>query len=163
MNALNEEANYFYLHGMFITFPKSFLMKLKAKAKIVYDAHEYDLEPIFIRNSLLRNFLSGFLFLRQRSIGNQINSCFTVSSSISKFMQKNGFKNIQLKPNVSDLDINLPTALSSRKKVLMIAGQVTEERGIKLFLRFFAVMCKHDSEIALHLHCNIRDDNFKKI
>ena len=37
-------------------------MKLKAKAKIVYDAHEYDLEPIFIRNSLLRNFLSGFYF-----------------------------------------------------------------------------------------------------
>ena len=159
--ALEVDAKYFYLHGMFITLPRYFLSKLRGKAEVVYDAHEFDLEPIYIHNSFFRWMLASFLKLRQKSISKRIDYAFTVSVSIREFMSQHGFKNVQLKPNVSSSNVVSPVKLSDRKKIIVIAGNVSRERGIKEFLGFFKLMLRHDPDIELHMHSDFLDKDFK--
>ena len=155
-------ADYFYMHGMFITFPGYFLRKLKSSGQIIYDAHEYDLEPIYIKNSMLRKLLACFLWFRQKNIARKITSSFTVSPSILIFMKKCNFKDIYLKPNISNSIVFEPISLRKRKPVIVIAGNISRERGTMQFLEIFKKMKERENSLALHFHVKILDIELEK-
>lgn len=160
--ALDLRGDYYYLHGMFITFPIFFLRKLNKTGPVIYDAHEFDLEPIFLKNPLLRKLVSLFLLLRQKSISKEITSSFTVSPSILEFMQKWNFKNVLLKMNISDVPLVRPKPLQHRKPILVIAGNISKERGVGQFLEIFKKMLEKENSLTLHLHCHISDPKLEK-
>lgn len=155
--AVDIGAHFFYLHGMFITFPGFFLRKLKRFGDIIYDAHEYDLEPVYIKSPIFRQTLSYFLLFRQKRISGLIKSSFSVSPSILRFMQKCHFNNVHLKMNVSDTKVLKPLALQKREPVLVIAGNISRERGVNQFLEIFKQMKDKGASLSLHIHSRIDD------
>ena len=160
--ALSVSPDIFYLHSMFLTAPTSFLKTLRKRAKIIYDAHEYDLEPIFVRNDFLRWTLSCALRVRQNSISKQIDACFTVSPSIKKFLDGEGYQNVHLKLNVSDSEVKSPLKRAKRKNIIVMAGNVSRERGALEFLELFRKMVNGKPDLELHFYCNVSEKQFEK-
>lgn len=150
--SLRDIPNYFYLHGMFITFPISRLKSLKKIAKVIYDEHEYPPEPIAINNRLLKNIIGFFINIRDRMLINYINHSFCVSKSIQEHMENIGFKNVQLKPNVSEETPLEPINFEKRKNILIVAGALQIERGPFKILNIFKELQKNIPQLELHMH-----------
>ena len=73
-----------------------------------------------------------------------------------------GYKNVQLKLNVSESRISRPVKRNERANVIIIAGNLSPERGIFEFLSLFKNITYRFPGLELHLHCNIGDKRFSE-
>ena len=155
------KPDYFYLHGMFLTYPVKRLKSLKKIGKIVYDEHEYSPEPVAIENLFLKKVVENIIKIRDKRVSKYIDSAFTVSKSIRDYMMKIGYKNVELKPNVSEKMPILPIPLKKRKKVLVVAGGLQKERGPFKVLDIFNALNKKIKDLELHLHVKFSGENLE--
>ncbi|MFZ5945156.1 MAG: hypothetical protein ACOYVD_13720 [Bacillota bacterium] len=156
--ALDFNPDIFYLHGMFITFPVERLKVLAKRGKVIYDAHEYDPEPVAIQNKYIKNLVEYLIKIRDKKASPYINCAFSVSPSLCNYLQLAGYQNVFLKPNVSPIQPLKPYKYKERHQRLIIAGGLQEERGPEKILRVMSCLVKNMPGIKLNMYVNMSTD-----
>ena len=77
-------------------------------------------------------------------------------------MKANGFNNVELKPNVSELKQSCPIPFEQRKKILIMAGNISRERGVMQFLLHFKEVIYYSPDLELHIYSDFKDKKLQK-